>query len=143
MDTSSNTFTLDLKNISHEIENAVLDPKVNIKIAPLAGDESNRMYATVLKPGSKVTAHKHASGIELYHILIGSGELYTGSVESNTDVVRWNKPIRVKQGDVFSIPEQTVHQLKNVSPSEDLLLLFSCAGSHLKDDRTIYGDYVK
>jgi quercetin dioxygenase-like cupin family protein len=130
-----------LKNLSDEIEQAQLDPKVNIKVASLAGDPSMSMYATVLKPGSKVTAHVHKYGVELYYILNGNGEIYSGSLHENTDVVSWGPATKVKAGDAFSINPGVVHQLKNTSISEDLTLIFVCPHSHLKEDRVISKDY--
>lgn len=129
-----------VKNWKEEIINAPLDPKVNIQIAPLAGDETTSLYATVLKPGSKVTAHVHQEGVEVYHILKGTGEIYTGQVEENQRV-QWNPPQVVKEGDVFSIEPCVVHQLKNTSSTDDLVLIFVCPQAHLKEDRKITADY--
>jgi quercetin dioxygenase-like cupin family protein len=113
-----------------------LDPKVNIQIAPLASDQAMTMYATVLKAGSKVTAHVHQEGVELHHILRGSGEIYIGQLGENQQV-HWNQPKIVNEGDVSSIEPDAVHQLKNTSSMEDLVLIFVCPHTHLKGDRVI------
>ncbi len=142
--TSSFSYSspLSIKNFEDEIKKAPVDSKVNIKVAPLAGDETMTMYSTVLKPEAKVTAHVHSQGIELYHILKGIGEMYTGSlIDSNK--VKWNPPQLVKEGDVFSINPGIVHQLKNVSSQEDLILMFVCPHSHLKEDRMITDAFSK
>jgi len=132
---------IEIKNLSYELVKAQLDPKVNIKVAPLAGDKTMSMYATVLKPGSKVTSHMHNQDVELYYILNGSGEIYTGHLQENTANVLWDPVKQVKQGDAFAINPGKVHQLKNTSQSEDLTLLFVCPHSHLKDDRVITNDF--
>ena len=95
------------------------------------------LYTTVLKPGSKVTSHMHAHGIELYYILNGAGEIYTGYINDNPENVNWSPVKNVKQGDAFAVQPAMVHQLKNTSQTEDLTLLFVCPHSHLKDDRVI------
>lgn len=137
-----NTFVVDelaINNLYEEIEKAPLDPKVNIKIAALAGDETMTLYSTVLKPGSRVNSHVHSQGIELYYILEGEGEIYTGKLKD--DKVSWNISKKVKAGDSFAIEAGMVHQLKNTSEKTDLGLIFICPHSHLKDDRIITQDY--
>jgi quercetin dioxygenase-like cupin family protein len=98
------------------------------------------MYITTLKPDSKVTAHAHNYGVELYHILEGYGEIYTGVI-TDGQRVKWNDPKSVKSGDVFSIAPNVIHQLKNVSETEDLVLLFVCPRTHLAEDRIIAEDF--
>jgi quercetin dioxygenase-like cupin family protein len=129
---------LEIKNLSAAIAQAPLDPKVNIKIAPLAGDETMTIYSTMLKPKSQVTAHVHSQGVELYHIVKGQGEIYTGRL--NDQEVSWNLPKKVQEGDVFAIEAGIVHQLKNTG-QEDLLLVFVCPPTHLTSDRLITWDY--
>lgn len=132
---------LQVKNLQEELKKAILDPKVNIKIASLAGDETMAIYSTILKPQSQPTAHVHSRGIELYQILEGSGEIYTGKLVG--EKVVWNTPKKVAAGDVFAINPGVVHQLKNTSTSVDLLLMFVCPHSHLKEDRVITESYSK
>lgn len=121
------------------LKGAVLDPAVNIKIASLAGDSSMMMGATELQPGAKITAHVHAQNVEIYHILGGEGEIYIGTKEGET--VRWNNPVKVKDGDVFAIDPGMVHQLKNTSDHQNLVLIFSTPLSHIKGDRVLTEDY--
>lgn len=122
------------------LKEAVLDPAVNIKIAPLAGDSSMMMGLTELQPGAKITARVHGEDVEIYHILKGEGEIYIGTKEEET--VRWNDPINVKDGDVFAIDPGVVHQLKNTSQQHSLILIFSCPLSHLQGDRVLTKDYT-
>ncbi len=121
------------------LKDAVLDPAVNIKIAPLAGDSSMMMGATELQPGAKITAHVHAQDVEIYHILKGEGEIYIGA--KGAEIVCWNDPVTVKEGDVFAIDPVMVHQLKNTSDHQTLVLIFSTPLSHIKGDRVLTEDY--
>lgn len=130
-----------VRNWPDEIQNAPVDAAVNIQIAPLAGDNQMTMYATVLKPGSQVKAHVHHKGTELYHILSGTGEMYTGHFNQVSGQVAWRQPSMVKTGDVFAIDAGITHQLRNTSSSEDLVLIFVCPPEHLQEDRTITTDY--
>lgn len=130
-----------IKSLAEEITKAQFDAKANIKIASMAGDESMTMYATVLKPATKINAHVHQQGMELYHILKGSGEIYTGKLNQNSEEVQWEPPKKVSEGAMFAIHPGTVHQLRNTSQTEDLVLVFVCPQSHLKEDRIITQDY--
>lgn len=131
-----------IKNLADEIAKSVFDPKVNIKITALAGDETMTLYATTLGPKSAVTAHAHQVGIELYYILQGDGEIYSGELSSD-DEVKWNEPKKVKSGDSFAVNPGVVHQLKNISDSAELTLIFACPHTHLKQDRIITKSYQK
>ena len=78
------------------LKDVVLDPVVNIKIAPLGGDSKMMMGITKLQPGEKINAHVHDRDAEVYYILKGIGEMYIGYQEGQN--VRWNTPVRVKEG---------------------------------------------
>ncbi|MBX9804864.1 MAG: cupin domain-containing protein [Alphaproteobacteria bacterium] len=127
-------------NWREALKEATLDPAVNIKIAFLGGDDTMMMGVTELQPGTKINAHVHGQDVELYHILKGEGEIYIGAQEGES--VRWNDPVRVKDGDVFGINPGMVHQLKNTSDHQPLVLIFSTPMSHLKGDRVVTSDYV-
>lgn len=134
-----NETNLQIINYHEALSQATLDEKVNIKIAPLAGDKDVKTFVTELKSGAKITAHVHSQGIELYHILKGKGEIYTGKLVH--DKVTWSSSRVVKEGDVFAITAGTVDQLKNASGDDPLALMFMCPESHLKEDRIITADY--
>jgi mannose-6-phosphate isomerase-like protein (cupin superfamily) len=121
------------------LDEAVLDPAVNIKIASLGGDSTLMMGVTELKPGAKIKAHVHESDAEVYYILNGEGEMYTGS--QNEGEVSWNEPVKVKEGDVFTIDPGMVHQLKNVSSQHSLFLIFCTPMNHLQGNRVVTDDY--
>lgn len=136
----SDDKTFKVVNSREALKDAVLDSAVNIKIAPLAGDSSMMMGLTELRPGAKITAHVHSKDVEIYHILKGEGEIYLGAQDG--ELVCWENPINVKDGDVFAIDPGVVHQLKNTSQQDSLVLIFSCPLSHLKGDRVITEDYA-
>ena len=131
--------TFKVVNWREALKDAVLDPAVNIKIAPLAGDSSMMMGATELQPGAKITAHVHGQDVEIYHILRGEGEIYIGTQQG--EKVRWADPVKVKDGDVFAIDPGMVHQLKNTSDHQTLVLVFSTPLSHIRGDRVLTEDY--
>jgi len=131
--------TLKIINWRDALNDAVLDPAVNIKIAVLGGDSTMMMGVTELQPGAKINAHVHAHDAEVYFILNGNGEMYIGYQEGIK--VRWNTPVMVKEGDVFTVEPGMVHQLKNISDSDPLTLMFSSPWSHLKGDRVVAQDY--
>jgi mannose-6-phosphate isomerase-like protein (cupin superfamily) len=130
---------LKVRNLTKVLQEARLDPDVNIKIASLGGDEKMMMGVTELQPGAKINAHVHAHDAEIYYILRGEGEMYIGT--QNELRVSWNNPVKVKEGDVFTIDAGVVHQLKNASKERSLILMFSTPWSHLKGDRVITEDY--
>ncbi len=98
---------LKVTNWREVLKDAVLDPAVNIKIASLGGDENNMMGITELQPGAKIKAHVHANDAEVYYILNGNGEMYIGFQEAQG--IRWNAPVTVKEGDVFTVDPGMVH----------------------------------
>jgi len=130
-----------IKNLGQELAKALPDPKINLRIASLVGDDHIALYSTVLKPGNKITAHSHKYGVELYYILNGVGEVYTGTIQESTKEVDWNLAQGVKSGDSFCINPGVVHQLKNTSRTDCLALIFVCPPSHLLHDRIIIQDY--
>jgi len=131
--------TFKVVNWRDALKDAVLDPAVNIKIASLAEDSSMMMGITELQPGAKIRAHVHEKDAEIYHILKGEGEIYIGA--QGQGKVYWNDPVKVKEGDVFAIEPGMVHQLKNTSDHQALVLIFSAPLSHIKGDRSVTEGY--
>ena len=119
----------------HELSSAVADPVVGIKIAPLTGDDTFRLYITQLPPHSKITPHYHKKDIETYQIVSGNGLMHTGSVDDQ-EKVTWHEPTLVQEGDVFTILPGMVHQLENNS-DQPLILIFGCPITHLSSDRYV------
>ncbi len=117
-----------------------IDPEVNIRITPLTKNPSFAMYVTEIAPASKVGAHYHQEGIEVYEILRGKGRLYTALPDiSNipTSIVSQ----QVTAGDFFEIPPGCIHQLANIG-DEPLILIFGCPATHLSSDRIITNDLM-
>lgn len=128
-----------IANFMQAIATAKLDASVGIAHAPLAGDADFRLHVTKLMPGSKVKAHSHGSGGELYFIYSGSGHVYTGrSLDSGAE--DWFEPVAVQAGDTFAVVPSMLHQLHNTGDTE-LVLIFGCPDSHLASDRVVVADY--
>ena len=126
---------VDKTNYRDALKNVVADPKVNIKIAKLTGNDSFSLYVTEIPANGKVGAHFHKEGLETYEILSGKGMMYIGTPLAD-NAVEWHTPVEVNGGDFFTIPNGMVHQLKNPF-EEKLVLVFGCPESHLGTDRTI------
>jgi len=136
-----NSPSLKVENWRNVLTKAVMDPSVNIKIATLGGDDTAMMGITELQPGSKIRAHVHAKDAEVYFILKGEGEMYIGTYDGKE--VQWDMPVKVGEGDVFTIHPGMVHQLINTSDQQSLTLIFSSPWSHLRGDRIITEDCVE
>lgn len=119
---------------------AIPDVLAGISHAALCGTEEFRLHVTRLEPGTRVKAHRHMEGEELYIIVSGEGLLYTGTVDENAQT-DWTEPLAVSPGDTFCIRPKQVHQLHNTG-SEPLVLIFGCPDAHLGADRFIVPDYV-
>ncbi len=102
---------------------AIPDLLAGISHAALCGTEEFRLHVTRLEPGTRVKAHRHMEGEELYIIVSGEGLLYTGTVDESAQT-------------------EQVHQLHNTG-SGPLVLIFGCPDSHLGADRSIVPDYVQ
>lgn len=126
---------LSKRNFQEALTEAVTDSKVGIKIAPLTGDDTFALYVTEIPGKGKVGAHYHKEGLEVYQILSGNGTMHFGKPQSDNSVI-WETPLEVKEGDFFTIPQGTVHQLRNPYQNK-LVLVFGCPKSHLGTDRVI------
>lgn len=125
-------------NWDHEIFHAKKDEKVGIKIATLLESNDRGTYITIVPPGSSITPHYHREGEEEYHIISGSGVIRLLPVHHiNTEFKLVCKHVIAKNS--FVIPANVIHQLIN-NGAEELILIFSCPLSHLKEDRIIIGN---
>lgn len=100
-------------NIKKEISKAKADPKVSIKRTCLFDNKKISFHVAEIK--KHVQAHVHKRGDEVYTILKGRGLIYFGKVNFNKNKIksiRWEKPKKVEEGDVFNIPERFAHHLK-------------------------------
>lgn len=126
-------------NLYELLKSAEKDPAVGISIARLSGSEQFSLYGAEIAPHSRIAAHYHGSGIEIYLLLEGEGIMYTGKPDSSGSVA-WNTPLRLKKGDCFTVSEGEVHQLHNDSDKR-VIVVFGCPGSHLSTDRVVVQDF--
>jgi len=135
---------MQIRNLKDALTEAKPNPAVKISIAALTDDYHWRLYATELLPQAFVAAHVHSCGVEVYHIISGTGTMYTGEIiDKKTGEVRWNEQEQVVQsGDTFEIDPGTVHQLKN-DGDRPLILMFGCDPNHLEFDKQIVSDHPK
>ena len=124
---------LHIQTWQHALSKAVPEPEVGISIALLGGDNTFSSYITQIPPFGQVKAHFHPTGIEIYHILSGQGEIHSGILNSSGEVL-WAAPQEVATGSIFTIYPNIVHQLIN-KQNAPLVLIFTCDPSHLSTNR--------
>ena len=129
-----------LNNLYERIASAGLDEAVGIRLAYLTGDDEFSLYGAEIGPYKRLAAHYHKSGIEIYQIVEGNGTMFTGNHDCKDNVTTWNKPLKVKKGDCFTIIEGEAHQLLNNSDS-NLVVIFGSPKSHLSTDRIVVNGY--
>ncbi|RXZ36482.1 cupin domain-containing protein [Oxalobacteraceae bacterium CAVE-383] len=120
---------MNIVNWLANLERIDYDDVVGIKIAKLAGDANFSTYLTAIDLGKSVSPHYHKNGDEHYHIIRGRGEITLTNLDSMEITT-----IAIDEQSSFTVPENTLHQLKN-SGDEPLILMFSCPESHLDEDR--------
>ncbi len=125
----------EIRNILELVKTARADPAVGIRIVQVTGDDHVGLYVAELGPHSRVTAHYHREGNEIYQIVHGKGKLFTG-VCSSDNSVRWNTPVVVSSGDCFTVQEGQVHQLENTG-SLPMIAIIICPAAHIGHDRFI------
>lgn len=116
-------------NWNDYLNDAIYDEAVGIRIKKLMGERNFSTYITEILPDKFVKAHYHKKGAEHYHIMSGTGEITLTNLTT-----RKKEKKRVEKYHSFSVPENTIHSLKNIG-KEPLLLIFSCPESHLDEDR--------
>ncbi len=110
---------------------AAYDAAAGISIARLTGDDGFATYLAEIAPGKSVSPHYHKAGDEHYHIVGGAGEIRLASVDGGP-----KRAMRVAAGVSFVVPANTIHELINTGDTI-LVWMFSCAASHLTDDRCL------
>lgn len=129
------TNTISIQNIYEKIQSAPLDPAVGIRVVPLVGDDAFTLFAAEIGPHKRVGAHFHGTGLEIYQIVEGRGEMHLGTPLGDGQT-KWHAVANVQKGDCFTVQEGEVHQLIN-DHDERLIALFGCPKSHLSTDRTM------
>jgi mannose-6-phosphate isomerase-like protein (cupin superfamily) len=125
----------EVRNILELVKTARVDPAVGIRIVQVTGNDHIGLYVAELAPHSRVTAHYHRAGNEIYQIVHGEGKLYTG-VPSTDSVVTWDTPVIVMSGDCFTVQEGQVHMLENTGLLPMIAIIF-CPAAHIGHDRFI------
>lgn len=123
---------MDVFNLYHLLDHAGIDEKTGIRIELVTGDDQFSFYVAEIFPETRLKAHYHTRGIELYQILEGTGIMKIGT--RTGDSVTWDEELTVGKGDCFTIPQGRVHQLGNMT-DQPLVAGFTCPPSHLGDDR--------
>ena len=129
------TNSISIQNIYEKIQSAPLDPAVGIRVVPLVGDDAFTLFAAEIGAHKRVGAHFHATGLEIYQIVEGRGEMHLGKPLADGQT-EWHAVANVQKGDCFTVQEGEVHQLIN-DHDERLIALFGCPKSHLSTDRTM------
>jgi mannose-6-phosphate isomerase-like protein (cupin superfamily) len=128
---------LKMNNLGEVLARQELDPAVGIKVARLSGDEAFSLFGAEIAAGTKLSAHYHREGIEIYYVLGGTGRMSLGDRMDDSRVV-WQEGFEVRAGDCFTVRAGQVHQLQNTGTTV-MNALFACPASHLNTDRTIIG----
>ena len=131
--------SISIQNIYDKIQSAPLDPAVGIRVVPLVGDDAFTLFAAEIGPHKRVGAHFHGTGLEIYQIVEGRGEMHLGKPRGDGQTA-WHATASVQKGDCFTVQEGEVHQLIN-DHDERLIALFGCPKSHLSTDRTMVQGY--
>ncbi len=122
---------MEIKNVNRLYDNLVQDGKSDIQLLKLTSSSPGMILAE-LKPFSRLSAHYHREGLEIYQIIAGIGTMELGHIQD--DRVVWTESISVSDGDVFEVPPFVVHRLSNES-SHSLRIIFFAPFEHLGNDR--------
>ncbi len=128
------SHTRETSNLFQALENARPDEAVGISIASLTEGTPFGLFAARLPAGAGVGAHYHVEGKEIYHILRGEGIMMRG-VPGDGGSVEWRPSLALREGDVYTVEAGEVHQLRNSSDREELVVAFICSKSHMGEDR--------
>ncbi len=90
----------EVRNIFEQVKTARVDPVVGIRIVKVTGDDSVGLYVAELGVHSRITAHYHRAGGEIYQLLNGEGTLHTG-IPLSGEGVAWNRPLKVQKRGLF------------------------------------------
>lgn len=127
---------MNIRDISELLNHADRDSAAGIRIAKAAGEGSSAVFIAEIDPHTKLRAHHHISGDEVYVILDGYGVMHTQESHLAHDK-RTASPVistPVAADDVFTITPCVIHSLENTSDGP-LRAMFICPESHISDDR--------
>ena len=130
-------MSVEINNLFRTLAGKPLDPAVGIRLARLSGEDAFCFYGAEISAGTKLSAHFHREGPEIYYILAGNGRMSLGDLEGEAGVA-WKEVFDVAAGDCFTVKPGQAHQLEN-NGSDTLNALFGCSATHLTTDRTVLG----
>ncbi|HWQ08968.1 MAG TPA: cupin domain-containing protein [Holophaga sp.] len=130
-------MAIEVSNLFVTLAGKALDPAVGIKVARLSGEGDFCLFGAEIGARTKLSAHFHREGPELYYILSGKGRMSLGEPVGEAGVT-WKEVFEVAAGDCFTVAPGQVHQLEN--PGETPLnALLGCSAQHLTTDRIVLG----
>lgn len=121
------------------LSHAVFNDVEGLYIAPLKNNDMCSLFIASLPPSTKIPAHVHYEGQELYYIIQGKGLILTAEMQEGSMQPLLSMPI--EKGESFGIPEGMGHELKNIG-SEDLIFVLAAPPNHLTTDRHVVPDIV-
>jgi oxalate decarboxylase/phosphoglucose isomerase-like protein (cupin superfamily) len=110
-----------------DIDPNPLYPMTSVDLFDVGSDHQTSLNC--LKPGAAHHLHYHAAGADIFLILHGAGELHSGPLDSNGQLVTKPDVQPVAAGDLYSITPFEVHSLVNTG-SVDLVWLNIAPASH-------------
>jgi oxalate decarboxylase/phosphoglucose isomerase-like protein (cupin superfamily) len=129
---------MELGNIYKKLKEVKMDLAVGIKHTLVVEGDLIGYHVAEISGGTRVKAHFHTKGDEIYHVLKGMGRMYVGRTRKEGEMIITDWEAKdVKKDDVFNIPEGYAHSLENVKEDESLIIGFICPHSHVKEDRTV------
>lgn len=143
----------DPAQISKALEDADLDPTIAIRVVALKEEEVDgvpiRDSGAIVSAKTRVSAHLHSgeegdnkelTGLEVYKILAGTGNMSLGTPRRNLDgsfllgeggkvVADYDPPIPVKPGDYVTVKPGQVHSLE--AGEQNLVFTFTSSPNHM------------
>lgn len=130
-------MSVEISNLFTTLAGKALDPAVGIRVARLSGADAFCFFGAEISAGTRLSAHFHREGLEIYYILAGNGRMSLGDLEGEAGVI-WKEVFDVAASDCFTVKPGQAHQLENSGP-DPLNALFGCSATHLTTDRTVLG----
>ncbi len=133
---------MEIRNIYGILKCADMDSAAGIRLKKAAGEGTSAVFIAEIDPHTKLRAHHHSSGDEIYVILDGRGVMHTreyhpahdGHAMSSVISAAITEITAVKADDVFTIKPGIIHSLENTGATP-MRALFICPESHVGEDR--------
>jgi mannose-6-phosphate isomerase-like protein (cupin superfamily) len=124
-----------VNNLFEILAEKELDPAVGIKVARLSGEPAFSFFGAEIAGGTKLRAHYHREGLEIYYILSGTGRMSLGDCRDGSSIT-WKEDFEVRAGDCFTVQAGVAHQLHNTGDTV-MNALFGSPADHLTTDRVV------